>query len=461
MSTGALALSASSLGKQYRIGAAAERATNLREAVTRALGRPWQRMRRRSGDGRGSTDLVWVLQDVSFEVRHGEVLGIVGRNGAGKSTLLKILSRIVEPTVGSADVHGRVGSLLEVGTGFHPELTGRDNVFLNGAILGMDRRYNAARYDQIVDFAGIGKFIDTPVKRFSSGMYLRLAFAVAAHLEPDVLIVDEVLAVGDAEFQRKCIGRMTEVSCEGRTVLFVSHDLRAVQRLCTRCMLLENGRVALIGDTGEVVLRYLARGGSDAPPAEWVDVSAAPRETPGPARITAVRYAGLDSAVEWRATPGGALTLDVRTDTPVPIRRATLGFSVRDRFGAILFSGSSTASGMPLHLTPGCSTWRFTIAGLPLRPGSYQFDTWLSDPVGTQDRLQPALRVEVVERDVHLHAPRYDPRYDGPLYCEYHLAPLGEIGRPPVDEGSVAAHDSRRREDDQVLISGGPEETAR
>ena len=201
----------------------------------------------------------WALKDVSFEIKRGEVVGIIGRNGAGKSTLLKILSRITEPTTGLARIHGRVGSLLEVGTGFHPELTGRENIYLNGAILGMQRAEIARKFDAIVDFAGIEKFIDTPVKRYSSGMYVRLAFAVAAHLETEILLVDEVLAVGDAAFQKKCLGTMDQVARSGRTILFVSHNMAAIENLCTSAILLESGSVVMQGDSHRVIHHYLER----------------------------------------------------------------------------------------------------------------------------------------------------------------------------------------------------------
>src|SRR5207245_2821375 len=211
-----------------------------------------------SRNGRSTSEIFWALRDVSFEVKRGEVVGIIGANGAGKSTLLKILNRITEPTTGGADVYGRVGALLEVGTGFHPELTGRENIFLNGAILGMSRAEIRQKFDEIIAFAEIEKFLDTPVKRYSSGMYVRLAFAVAAHLEPEILLVDEVLAVGDAAFQSKCIGKMEGVAREGRTVVFVSHDMAAVESLCTRCFLLDGGRLELSGTPHEVTTHYVA-----------------------------------------------------------------------------------------------------------------------------------------------------------------------------------------------------------
>src|SRR5919108_3861163 len=233
------------LGKQYRIHHL-ERPQTLRAALHRFLTRPVARIHDAFRKPR-EDELIWALRDVSFELEQGQVLGIVGRNGAGKSTLLKILSRITDPTEGYAEVRGRLSSLLEVGTGFHPELTGRDNVFLNGAILGMRRTEIARKFDEIVEFAGIEQFLDTPVMRYSSGMFVRLAFSVAAHLEPEILIVDEVLAVGDVEFQKRCLGKMETYGQSGRTVLFVSHNMQAVTRLSTRCVLLDGGRLRMDG----------------------------------------------------------------------------------------------------------------------------------------------------------------------------------------------------------------------
>jgi len=257
-----VAIRAEGLGKRYRIGAPQARYRTLRETLTNMANAPLTRPHptsQRSNADRANDGHVWALKDVSFEVKRGEVVGIIGRNGAGKSTLLKILSRITEPTEGTVDLYGRVGSLLEVGTGFHPELTGRENIYLNGAILGMKRAEIERRFDEIVAFAEVEKFVDTPVKRYSSGMYLRLAFAVAAHLDPDILLVDEVLAVGDAAFQKKCLGKMEQVSHAGRTVLFVSHNMAAVRMLCAQSILLEEGRVACFGDTGTVIHHYSGR----------------------------------------------------------------------------------------------------------------------------------------------------------------------------------------------------------
>src|SRR5574341_234893 len=241
------------LGKRYRIGAAQTRFRYgmFRDVLVDVAMTPVRLARAVTGKGmRGSdsTSYIWALNDVSFDVEEGKVLGIVGRNGAGKSTLLKVLSRVTEPTKGAVVVRGRVGSLLEVGTGFHPELTGRENIYLNGAILGMKRVEIDRKFDEIVAFSEVEQFIDTPVKRYSSGMYLRLAFAVAAHLEPEILLVDEVLAVGDAEFQKKCLGKMGDVTSEGRTILFVSHQMAAVQNLCREAIWIDRGRIVAHGD---------------------------------------------------------------------------------------------------------------------------------------------------------------------------------------------------------------------
>jgi lipopolysaccharide transport system ATP-binding protein len=257
-----VAIRAEGLGKQYRIGGKRHGYKTLRDTLMNTFISPFRRARRVvRRQAAGDADLastIWALKDVSFEVKHGEIVGIIGRNGAGKSTLLKILSRITEPSTGFAEVCGRLGSLLEVGTGFHHELTGRENIQLNGAILGMKRDEIRQNFDEIVAFAEVEQFIDTPVKHYSSGMYLRLAFAVAAHLEPEILLVDEVLAVGDAAFQKKCLSKMGEVAGKGRTVLFVSHNMLAIQSLCTKAILLADGRVTIEGPTEEVVVKYLA-----------------------------------------------------------------------------------------------------------------------------------------------------------------------------------------------------------
>ena len=261
-----IAVRVENLGKQYRIGAQVERFRTLRDSITEAV--KWPLNALRGGLGRRS-EYFWALEDISFEVKKGQVIGIIGRNGAGKSTLLKILSRVTEPSAGYAEIHGRVGSLLEVGTGFHPELTGRENIALNGAILGMKRAEIQRKFDEIIAFSGVEKFIDTPVKRYSSGMYLRLAFAVAAHMEPEILVVDEVLAVGDAEFQRKCLGKMSDVAQEGRTVLFVSHNMSAVLRLTEESIVLDKGHLVMRAPSPQAVDYYLSSGFSQTGERFW------------------------------------------------------------------------------------------------------------------------------------------------------------------------------------------------
>jgi homopolymeric O-antigen transport system ATP-binding protein len=241
------------LSKQYKLGAKVKAYATLRESLTNVVRHPFNGLR----GPRSSNETLWALKDVSFSIQPGEVVGIIGRNGAGKSTLLKILSRITEPTAGKVELYGRVGSLLEVGTGFHSELSGRENIFLNGSLLGMRRTEIRAKFDAIVEFAEVDKFIDTPVKHYSSGMYVRLAFAVAAHLDPEILILDEVLAVGDAAFQKKCLGKMSEVSRDGRTVIFVSHNMSTIVRICSRCILISGGKMESDGSVDSVIQRYL------------------------------------------------------------------------------------------------------------------------------------------------------------------------------------------------------------
>ena len=285
-----IAIRVEGLSKKYKIGVARQRHDTLRDEITEGFKALFRSNGRSNlSTAHHSADMIWALKDVSFEVKKGEVLGIIGRNGAGKSTLLKILSRITEPTEGRGEIHGRVGSLLEVGTGFHSELTGRENVYLNGAILGMKKTEIDRKFDEMIAFAEVEKFIDTPVKRYSSGMYVRLAFAVAAHLEPEILIIDEVLAVGDLNFQNKCLGKMEDVAREGRTVLFVSHNMGAISNLCMTGMLIDNGRLINRGEIGPLVGGYIKQNmvAREVQTKEWS------RHGTGEARVTMVRV--LDS----------------------------------------------------------------------------------------------------------------------------------------------------------------------
>ncbi|MFA5786442.1 MAG: ABC transporter ATP-binding protein [Actinomycetota bacterium] len=285
------------LSKRYRIGANKGRSQygRLTESLWEGIQAPIKRLRGKASARNDSDRHIWALKDLSLEVRQGEVVGIIGRNGAGKTTLLKILSRITEPTEGFAEIHGRVGSLLEVGTGFHPELTGRENIYLNGAVLGMRRVEIQSRLDQIVDFAGVERFMDTPVKRFSTGMYLRLAFSVAAHLEPDILLVDEVLAVGDVDFQRKCLGKMEDVAHTGRTVIFVSHSMPSILRLCPRAILLDQGGLIAHGSAHQVVRTYLESGYGTTAERVWSDSRSAPGDDV--VRLKSIRVRADDGTV--------------------------------------------------------------------------------------------------------------------------------------------------------------------
>src|SRR5690242_7494979 len=279
---------ASNISKQYQLGPNQNSFVTLRDTLVDAVRAPLRRLR-----GNRTNRTVMALRDVTFEVAAGEVLGIIGRNGAGKSTLLKVLCRITEPTLGRVDLYGRVASLLEVGTGFHPELSGRENIFLNGSLLGMTRKEIQAKFDEIVAFAEVEKFMDTPVKRYSSGMYVRLAFAVAAHLEPEILVVDEVLAVGDYSFQQKCLNKMQDVSTQGRTVLFVSHNMGAISRLCERCILLDKGQMILSGNVSKVVEAYIL--GGAAANAEYVQPAAPEKDM----NLRRVALVGSDEQVRF------------------------------------------------------------------------------------------------------------------------------------------------------------------
>ncbi len=270
---GNVAIRAENLSKQYRIGGPRVKYKTIRESITSMLTSPLRRLKK------SKTENIWALKELSFEVKRGEAVGLIGRNGAGKTTLLKILSRVTEPTIGRAEIYGRVGSLLEVGTGFHPELTGRENIYLNGAILGMKQVEIEGKFDEIVTFSEIEKFLDTPVKHYSSGMYMRLAFSVAAYLEPEILLVDEVLAVGDVSFQRKCLGKMQNVSQQGRTVIFVSHNMQAITRLCERALLLDEGMILQDGPSTEVVSAYMSSGFSTTAKRTWPDQGKAPGDS--------------------------------------------------------------------------------------------------------------------------------------------------------------------------------------
>jgi lipopolysaccharide transport system ATP-binding protein len=365
----AAVLQVEGLGKQYRIHHL-ERPQTLRASLQRFLRTPVARIHDAFRAPR-EDELIWALRDVSFELERGQVLGIVGRNGAGKSTLLKILSRITDPTEGYAEVRGTLSSLLEVGTGFHPELTGRDNVYLNGAILGMRRAEVTKKFASIVEFAGVEAFVDTPVKRYSSGMYMRLAFAVAAHLEPDILLVDEVLAVGDLEFQRRCLGKMREVTGEGRTVVFVSHNMAAIRSLCPRAILLDRGRLRADGPVEDVISAYLTTDvKADRSGAVPADV---PRLGVGDVRVRHVELYGPDEEPLAHARLGQPLTVVIGLESKRRVL-ALLEVGISSLDGTRATTAFNTDDGQPAHmLEPGYT--RITVQLEPfLLPGHYALD---------------------------------------------------------------------------------------
>ncbi len=369
------------LGKRYRIGKRI-RYRALRDVLTETAAAPFRALtlglggRRSSGTGEESNSFIWALKDLSFEIQHGEVVGVIGRNGAGKSTLLRILSRITEPTEGYAKIRGRVGSLLEVGTGFHPELTGRENIYLNGAILGMSKQEIKSKFDEIVAFAEVEHFIDTAVKYYSSGMYVRLAFAVAAHLEPDILLMDEVLAVGDVAFQKKCFGKVGDVAREGRTVLLVSHNMSAVVQLCPKAILLESGHVGMF-DRSEVVTRqYMTAGCGQTP-----DVSIDPlMNRRAPIVLTRCWIADGEGApiASVDVTKGFCVGLDILVRRE--LSGTDIGVRVDNSHGQTLFTLAYSHSSSSLDWKPGRHSLRIRIPGNFLAPDTYSLTVGLHRP---------------------------------------------------------------------------------
>ena len=355
-----IAVRVDGLGKQYRLGKQNEKYRTFRDTVAAGLSAPLRALKAKSGDKDKADETFWALKDVSFEVKRGEVVGIIGRNGAGKSTLLKILSRITEPTTGTIDIYGRVGSLLEVGTGFHPELSGRENVFLNGAILGMSKRDIERKFDEIVAFAEVEKFIDTAVKHYSSGMYLRLAFAVAAYLEPEILVVDEVLAVGDAAFQKKCLGKMQDVAGQGRTVLFVSHNMSAVTGLCRRCVWLSQGCIVRDGDVHEVIQQYMIsqmeNSFSYESPTHGLTIQ----------RVTTNKH-GRETS---QFAPGDELTVEVQYHAATTLVNPLFYFTVIGTSGWC-FSANMLLDGCQIGKMHGAGKISCSFLNIPLLPQSY------------------------------------------------------------------------------------------
>lgn len=388
-----IAIRCENLSKQYRIGGYTQHYKVLRDVISDAAAAPFRRLKNVARNGNGSrNDYIWALDDVSFEITAGEVVGIIGRNGSGKTTLLKILSRITKPTRGHAEIHGRVGSLLEVGTGFHPELSGRENIFLNGAILGMRKSEIERKFDEIVAFAEVEKFIDTPVKRYSSGMYVRLAFGVAAHMETEVLLVDEVLAVGDAQFQKKCFEKMREIGSHGRTILFVSHNMSAVRSICKEALILERGRVVAQGEIDQTVDQYLSRISTTESLDRAIETNTF--------SVTSVEVSSICGAV-------------VKTFDPVQVRvQFVPKADIQDPglYVSFLTMDSRRLTGLDLKdfvtsapLPAGeTAELGFTIESLPLMPGTYQVEIHLKDMAKRLIEIVPqTFQFEVAETEVY------------------------------------------------------------
>jgi len=424
------------LGKRYRLGQHAAYST-LRESVRRWAVSPLRRLlrRHRVAASRRKDGFLWALKDVSFDVRSGEVVGIIGRNGAGKTTLLKIITRITRPTAGRAEIRGRTGCLLEVGTGFHPELTGRENVFLNGAILGMRRAEIKRKFDRIVDFSGVEPFLDTPVKRYSSGMRVRLAFAVAAHLEPEILLVDEVLAVGDAEFQKKCLGKMSDVAKGGRTVLFVSHNMAAVQNLCTKGLLLHEGRVIFQGDMSRTIDTYLSTTFHAEPGfAELADHPGRPPEMTPIIRSVGLRD-GLGQAYRRVITTGEDVVFEIGYDTgPHAVDYAVVAISTTlgER---VLTLSTHQCPGFDQTLR-GRGTILCRVSRLPLGEGEYSVAVAMGSrrPIRNLDYVEDALRFHVELHDFFgtgatlLRGQGYYAQRS-----DWEVAPAGDVSGPASD----------------------------
>lgn len=395
-----LAIKANGLSKRYRIGLREEIPDTFVGAVIAFIRSPLKNLRQlrrlsRFEDGQEAEDVIWALKDVSFEVKKGEVIGIIGRNGAGKSTLLKILAGITFPTTGRVEMDGRVASLLEVGTGFHHELTGRENVYLNGTILGMTRKEIDRKFDEIVDFSGVEKFIDTPVKRYSSGMRVRLAFSVAAHLEAEILLIDEVLAVGDMEFQKKCLGKMDEVAKGGRTVLFVSHNMGAVQSLCTRGLVLNFGDIIYIGDIQNAILQYISDQESHSKIMNYATNNSKPTIT----RACLIDDVGNPTNSIKMGIPFG---IQVEFSSPFTLRNPVLGIRINGVASATVMGVTSLMhSNKPLfsNVTEGIFT--LIIRRPFLNQGTYSITLTLADNQATMDRIVDALHFEVTPNDVY------------------------------------------------------------
>lgn len=366
----------------------------LRESLVDMASAPLRRLR---GEAQATTEEFWALKDINVDIQPGEVVGIIGRNGAGKSTLLKILSRITKPTKGRVAINGRVGSLLEVGTGFHPELTGRENIFLNGSILGMSQKEIQSKFDEIVEFAEVAKFLDTPVKRYSSGMYVRLAFAVAAHLEPEILIIDEVLAVGDSHFQRRCLGKMQDVASTGRTVIFVSHNMTAVENLCDRVVLLQRGGVKQIGAFEDVVPHYYDA--QDTIDSDSVSSARSPGMTP---TITDVSVVGNEGQVGSSLVSGGKCSFRIKYKSKTPIVQPRFSVVFETLTGQRLFIAQTGLQVPALEDFESCEgSIECEMPELRIIPGTYAVTVGCASAGNQLDLLERVALLDVVSRDFY------------------------------------------------------------
>jgi len=399
-----IAISAEYLGKMYmlRHRDTAARYQTLRESLVDGVQHWWgnaARAWRGERIGNSRQEEFWALHNINFDIRVGEVVGVIGRNGAGKSTLLKVLSRITEPTRGRVRIRGRVASLLEVGTGFHPELTGRENIFLNGAILGMTRTEIQGKFDEIVAFAEIEKFLDTPVKRYSSGMYVRLAFAVAAHLEAEILMIDEVLAVGDAAFQKKCLGKMGDVAQAGRTILFVSHNMGPVSQLCHKAMLLDGGTIQCFGDVGQTIGHYL----SDISLASAIELEHFKGSRRGLREFAEIKSIAIfDTNRQPTTVFGMGETLAIRLGIHCKkhVNGAIFGIMLRNSIGILIHDFRSAFDGFFPAFAPGLNVLEVTVPTLSVYPGQYTIGAWIQQQIGiaSDDYVNDALKISIIDK---------------------------------------------------------------
>jgi lipopolysaccharide transport system ATP-binding protein len=407
-----IAIQVDNLSKTYQISHRGERSDTLRDFIVSSI----KGIKSAVSNHPNSRETVWALKDICLEVKSGEILGVIGRNGAGKSTLLKILSRITLPTFGRAMVFGRVGSLLEVGAGFHPELSGRENIYLYGAILGMSRSEIKGRFDEMVAFAEIEKYLDTPVKRYSSGMYVRLAFAVAAHLEPEILLVDEVLAVGDSVFQKKCIGKMGDTAQSGRTVFFVSHNMGIIERLCSRVILLSEGQLVLEGSPREVIAGYLSEYSSVAKAEQWIDLTTLGRAGTGEARFRKLWLSSHNPKFDNQIYSNGLMDLVVLAESDEERFVSGISFTIYSDFGTVLINADTKSMGQHIHLKKGMNRIHFTVEKLHLSAGVYQLGLWMGNVPGNDfDLFRSGVSLEVISPETT----GYGMTTDGAVACNF------------------------------------------